>query len=110
MEIKLKQEEIINTLKSTYSREIRKNLIKAIINSEKLKNSEMKDKQYKIINQIFSYVIKQSNWKISQNSNNLDTTPLEIMLEVFPKLSSTKWYEEQNISVKSGIDIVMGNE
>jgi hypothetical protein len=106
----LKQEEIIHTLKSTYSREIRKNLIKSIIENEKSNNSEIKENRYKIINQIFSYVIKQSNWKISQNSNNLDTKPLEIMLEVFPKLSSTKWYDEQNISVKSGIDVVMGDE
>lgn len=70
----------------------------------------MKDKQYKIINQIFSYVIKQSNWKISQNSNNLDTKPLKVMLEVFPKLSSTKWYKKQNIFVKSDIDVVMGDK
>jgi len=95
------QEDIINTIKATYSREVRKNLIKAIIQSEKSKDSQMMDKQYKIINQIFSYVIKESNWKISQNSNTLDTKPLEIMLEVFPKLSSTKWYEGQNINLKS---------
>jgi hypothetical protein len=106
----LKQEEIIDTIKSTYSRDIRKNLIKSIIKSEKSKNSEMQDKQYKIINQIFSYVIKQSNWKISQNSNNLDTIPMEIMLEVFPKLSSTKWYKEQNVVVKNSVDVVMGDE
>jgi hypothetical protein len=106
----LKQEEIIDTIKSTYSRDIRKNLIKSIIKSEKSKNSEMQDKQYKIINQIFSYIIKESGWKISQNSNTLDSTPLEIMLEVFPKLSSTKWYEEQNVVVKNSVDVVMGDE
>ncbi len=106
----MKQEEIIDTIKSTYSRDIRKNLIKSIIKSEKSKNSEMQDKQYKIINQIFSYIIKESGWKISQNSNTLDSTPLEIMLEVFPKLSSTKWYEEQNVVVKNSVDVVMGDE
>ena len=106
----MKQEEIIDTIKSTYSRDIRKNLIKSIIKSEKSKNSEMQDKQYKIINQIFSYIIKESGWKISQNSNTLDSTPMEIMLEVFPKLSSTKWYEEQNVVVKNSVDVVMGDE
>jgi len=95
----LSKEALINQIKSTYSREVRKNLIKSIIESEKSDNTQIVDKQYKIINQIFSYIIKESSWKIASNSNNIDTTPLDIMVASFPKIANTKWYQEKIISI-----------
>lgn len=95
----MNKEALINQIKSTYSREVRKNLIKSIIESEKSDNTQIVDKQYKIINQIFSYVIKESSWKIASNSNNIDTTPLDIMVDSFPKIANTKWYQEKIISI-----------
>jgi len=95
----LTKDELINTIKSTYSREVRKNLIKSIISSEKSKDNITKEKQYKIINQIFSYIIKESGWKIASNSNDIDTVPLDIMVEVFPKIFDTQWYQEKIVSI-----------
>jgi len=101
------EEEIIETLKSHYPREIRKQLIKTLLQHEKNDEKEKLAQQYKIINQIFSYVLKESNWKMGKNSNTWDNKPLAIMYQVFPQISTTKWYEEQNISASHKVDIMM---
>jgi len=99
--------EIIETLKSHYPREVRKQLIKTILQQEKNDAQEALEQQYKIINQIFSYVLKESNWKMGENSNDWDNKPLNIMSNVFPQITTTKWFTEQNISTSSKVNIMM---
>jgi len=101
----MNQNEIIETLKATYSREVRKGLIKTILEKEKEDNELATLQQYKIINQIFSYVLGQSGWKMGEDSTVWDAKPLEIMKEVFPKLSTTKWYSEQLLNTNQKVEI-----
>jgi len=88
--------EIIEILKNSYSRDLRKLMIKTIIEDEKLNVRP----DYKIINQIFSYVIKESNWKIANNTQEWNSTPIEIMKETFPKIENTKWLQDQILIAK----------
>ena len=99
----MKKETIIQTLKDNYNRDLRKQVVKTILTSEK--QSEKPD--YKIINQIFSYVLKELNWKMAENTKVWDNTPLDIMEEIFPKLESTKWYKEQILTAKKMIEMEM---
>jgi len=94
-----KKETIIQTLKESYNRDLRKQVVKTLLENEK--QSESPD--YKIINQIFSYVLKELDWKIAENTKEWDNTPLDIMEEVFPKLESTKWFKEQILTAKKMI-------
>ena len=95
------QEEIITTLKENYNRDLRKQVVRSILQSEKNNDQEGSESSYKVINQIFTYVISELKWRISDNSNSWDDTPLKIMSEVFPKIETTKWFAEQQLSVKS---------
>lgn len=104
----MQKEEIITTLKMQYSRDLRKQLVKTILNNEKDQDNEAVKQQYNLMNQIFSYVLKECNWSMSQNSENWDNSPLDIMVEVFPKLETTQWYKEQDIDIKKNIDVVIG--
>jgi len=98
----MKKQEIIETLKQQYNRDTRKQLVKAILDAEK---SEETTTQYKLMNQIFSYVISELGWNMSSNANEWDTTPLDIMTEAFPKLKTTKWYTEQILTTQKSIDL-----
>jgi len=101
----MNQNEIIDKLKATYSRDVRKGLVKTILEKEKENNDLATMQQYKIINQIFSYVIGQSGWKMGEDSTVWDSKPLEIMGEVFPKLSKSKWYSEQLLNTKQKVEV-----
>jgi L-lactate utilization protein LutC len=99
----MKKETIIQTLKDNYNRDLRKQVVKTIQADEK--QSQTPD--YKIINQIFSYVLKELEWKMADNTKEWDNTPLEIMEEAFPKLESTKWYKVQILTAKKMIEMEM---
>ena len=99
----MEKTEIIETLKDNYNRDLRKQVVKTILASEK----ESKNPDYKIINQIFSYVLKELNWNIADNNKEWDSTPLDIMEEAFPKLESSKWFEEQILIAKKMIELEM---
>ena len=99
----MKTTEIIETLKENYNRDLRKQVVKTILSSEK----ESDKPDYRIINQIFSYVLKELNWDLANNTEEWDNTPLDIMEETFPKLESTKWYEEQILTAKKIIELEM---
>jgi len=103
----MEREEIIQTLKATYSREIRKGLIRTILEKEKKDNALEIQEQYKIINQIFSYVLQQSGWTMGENSSLWDSSPLDTMREVFPKISTTKWYEEQLLTTNQKVKVAI---
>jgi len=103
----MQKETIINELKAQYSRDLRKQLVKTILTHEKNKDEMTLAQSYKLMNQIFSYVLKECNWSMSENSQDWDNTPLEVMIETFPKLDTTQWYAEQDISVKKNIAVQM---
>jgi len=99
------QEEIVATIKEQYSRDLRKQIVKSILNNEKSNDKKSLEDSYKIINQIFAYIISELKWSISQNTDNWDDTPLQIMIEVFPKIETTEWYKGQQLSVNKSINI-----
>jgi len=103
----MQKEIIINELKAQYPRDLRKQLVKTILTNEKDQDKTAIKQPYNLMNQIFSYVLKECNWSMSKNSENWDNTPLEVMTAVFPKLDTTQWYKEQAIAAKKNIDVVM---
>ena len=98
------KEVLIETLKAQYNRDIRKQLVRSLIEAEK---EEDTDKQYKLMKQIFSYVLAQLNWRMPKGTKDWDPTPLEVMREVFPKIMASKWYQEQQLLAKQHIDVMM---
>lgn len=99
----MEKSEIIQTLKNTYNRDLRKQVVKTILTQENEKDKP----DYKIIDQIFSYVLKELNWKLPDHPKDWDYTPLDIMGETFPKLESTKWFEIQILTAKKMIEMEM---
>ena len=101
----MNREEIIKILKDTYSREVRKGLVRSLLEKEKTENELEIKQQYTLINQIFSYVLQQTGWKMGENSSAWDASPLKIMHDVFPKLSTSKWYSEQLLNTKQNVEV-----
>ena len=99
------QQEIITVLKEQYSRDLRKQVVKSLLSSEKSNDKEAMDSSYKIVNQIFSYVIDQLGWTISVDTSNWDNSPLSVMSEVFPKIETTKWFKDQELNVSKSIKL-----
>ena len=97
------KQEIIETLKNSYPRDIRKQLVKTILKEEK----ENELANYKLINQIFSYVLSELGWDMAKSTKDWDSTPLDIMEESFPKIKTTQWYKEQIVTAKQAIDVDM---
>lgn len=93
------QQKIIDALKEQYPRDLRKQVVKAILRDEKSGDKEGLQSSYNIINQIFTYIISELSWTISQNTNSWDDTPLKIICEVFPKLESTQWFKDQQLHI-----------
>ncbi|MEA2029494.1 MAG: hypothetical protein U9N49_11035 [Campylobacterota bacterium] len=106
----MNQEAIIEFLKASYPRDVRKGLVKSILSVEKSDDKDAMQQQYNLINQIFSYVLKECNWSMPSSSTELDSRPLEIMKEAFPKLDSTKWYQEQALMAKQTIELHSGDK
>ena len=100
------REKRIEDIRAHYPRDLRKQLIKTILMQEKAKNIAALKESYALIDQIFSYVLKECDWSMANNSEEWDHTPLEIMDEAFPKLSETKWYQDQLLFAKHAIDVV----
>jgi hypothetical protein len=102
----MEKTEIIETLKAHYNRDLRKQVVKTLLSDEK----ETDKPNYQLINQIFSYVLKELGWSMAENTKNWDNTPLDIMQDVFPKIESTKWYDEQVLTAKKMIDVLRKDE
>ena len=101
----MNKQEIIDTLKAQYSKELRKQLVQSLRDAEQ--NGDA-DKQTKLMNQIFSYVLAQLGWTMVSNVKEWDDRPLEVMKEVFPKINKTKWYKEQKLLAEQSIDVQIG--
>ena len=95
---------LIETLKAQYNRDIRKQLVKSLLEAEKVNDTQT---QYKLMNQIFSYVLAQLDWSMPSGTEDWDPTPLEVMHEVFPKIMASKWYQEQQLIAKQHINGMM---
>jgi len=98
-------ENIVNAIKERYSRDLRKGVVKSMLEHEKSGDKEALESSYKVINQIFSYVMSELNWNLSSGTDSWDDTPLKIICEAFPKIESTKWYKDQQIVVEKSINI-----
>jgi len=100
-----KKQEIIETLKNSYTRDIRKQVVKTLLAEEK----GQQEPHYKIINQIFSYVLSELGWNMPKSTQEWDSTPLDIMEEVFPQIEKTKWFQEQILLTQKTIEVAMKN-
>ena len=97
--------EIVETLKTQYNRDLRKQVVKTLLKNEK----ETGKPNYQIIDQIFTYVQKELGWRLPENEDEWDFTPLDIMKEVFPHIESTKWYALQISTAKNMLDVIKKN-
>jgi len=102
----MEKTEIIETLKTHYSRDLRKGVVKTLLKEEK----ETDKPDYQVINQIFSYVLKELGWSMAENTKEWDNTPLDIIEDVFPQIASTKWYDIQIRTAKKMIDELKKDE
>ena len=102
----MEKTEIIETLKENYNRDLRKQVVKTILKDEKASAKP----NYQLMNQIFSYVLKELGWSMAENTKEWDNTPLDIMEDVFPHIESTKWYDEQILTAKKMIDVLRKDE
>ncbi|MCK5293914.1 MAG: hypothetical protein KAJ49_04630 [Arcobacteraceae bacterium] len=103
----MKNKEIIQILKDTYPRDIRKQLVKTILIEEKRCDAVEIKEYYLIINQILSYVLKELNWNFTDSSKSWDENPLMIMEDVFPNIDTTKWYKEQKLVISNDINVIV---
>jgi DNA-binding ferritin-like protein len=103
-------EEIIESIKEQYTRDLRKQLVKSLLEHEKNKDQAAIRSGYQIMNQIFSYVLNKLGWTIADNADQWDSSPLDIMSEVFPKLETTQWFAQQQLQVKRGIELKIAEE
>ena len=97
----IKKTEIIQTIKENYNRDLRKQVVKTMLANEKEKGKT----DYQLIDQIFSYVLKELGWKMPENPNEWDYTPLDIMKAAFPNIENTKWFEVQILTAKKLIEM-----
>ena len=96
---------IVDTLKESYTRALRKEVVKNILKYEKNDDKKALESSYKVINQIFTYIISELGWSMSKNTEGWDDTPLKIIGEVFPKIESTKWFKDQQLHVTKDINL-----
>ena len=101
----MQHQHIIDAIKKSYTRDLRKQIVKSLIKHEKDNDKEAIESSHKILNQIFSYIISELGWTFSQNSSEWDNTPLQIMGEVFPNIDSTKWFGEKLLSASSSVEL-----
>jgi len=102
----MEKADIIGTLKTNYTRDLRKQVVKTLLKDEK----ENDKPNYQIIDQIFTYVQRELGWKLPENEEAWDYTPLDVMKEAFPHIESTKWYEIQIYAADQVLDAMKKNE
>ena len=98
--------EIIETLKTHYNRDLRKQVVKTILKNEK----ETDRPDYQVIDQIFLYIQKELNWEFTVDTKESELTPLEVMKTVFPHIESSKWYQLQLTAAKKILDEMRKNQ
>ncbi len=101
------EDEIVTLLKEQYDRELRKQLVKTLLEDEK--SGDTQSASAKILDQIFSYILKSLQWNIVHNTNEWSTLPLEILKKVFPKIEKTQWFNEKQLHTNQDIDLMLGD-
>ncbi|MEA3552993.1 MAG: hypothetical protein U9R39_01180 [Campylobacterota bacterium] len=103
--MKLDTEELnIEYIKENYPKEVRKDLIVSLksleniaINKKKtikgIESEQKVENLHKMIDQIFSVVLKNLNWNMSTSYDSWDYRPINVMKKTFPKIEQTQWYD-----------------
>lgn len=99
------QKEIVDALKEQYTRDLRKQIVKAILRDEKSSDKQDLQSTYNVINQIFSYILNQLNWNMAEDTSSWDNTPLTIIKEVFPNIETTKWFKDMQLQTTKSIKV-----
>ena len=94
------EENILKEIKANYSKTLRKEVVRSILQHETNNDKEAIKSSYNTIDQIFSYVIGQLNWKMAEHTAKWDDAPLKIITEAFPKINKTKWFKEKQLQIK----------
>jgi hypothetical protein len=90
-----RKDAIIDAIKTQYDGNLRKNLVRALLDAEKTEDAEALKRTYTLMNRIFSYVLKELEWTIASSSEDWDDTPLHILESCFPGIEKSKWYKIQ---------------
>lgn len=98
-------QEIIDAIKAQYNRDLRKQLVKNLIEHEKNNNREGMKPGYQIMNQIFSYVLGELGWKLADNALTWDESPLQILEQAFPHIEETKWFQGLQLNLRKSIEV-----
>lgn len=99
-------DELVATLKAKYKRDVRKQIVKAMLEAEA--NDSVQNNAHEIMGKIFSYVLHQLDWNFVANSKEWDDTPLQLIQAVFPNIEKTKWFQEQKLTVSKAIPVHNG--
>ncbi len=111
--MKLDTEELnIQFIKENYPDDVRADLIVSLQTLENIVKTQSKtiqaieaqvkvDNLHKIIDQIFSVILKNLNWNIANTTNNWDYRPINIMKKTFPNIEHTNWYDIRHQQVIS---------
>ena len=98
-------QEIIDSIKVQYNRDLRKQLVKNLQEYEKMQNKQGIKSGYQIMNQIFSYVLAQLGWNVSDNALNWDESPLQILEQSFPHIEETEWFQGLQLNLRKSIEV-----
>ena len=98
-------QEIIDTIKAQYNRDLRKQLVKNLKDHEKNNDRDAIKSGYQIMNQIFSFILAQLGWNIADNALNWDESPLQILKESFPHIEETQWFQGLKLNIQKSIEV-----
>lgn len=98
-------QDIIDSIKSQYNRDLRKQLVKNLKDHEKNNNSEGIKSGYQIMNQIFSYILAQLEWNVADNALSWDESPLHILEDTFPHIEETQWFQGMQLNLRKSIEV-----
>jgi hypothetical protein len=104
---KMTTSEIVDFLKAQYPRKTRKQLVSRLLEAESAHKVDELIRIEKLINQIFSYVLKELGWTMVTSAKNWDDTALEVMRESFPQIEHSRWYQNLDFTPQKEIDVIM---
>ncbi|MDD3592672.1 MAG: hypothetical protein PHO65_08525 [Sulfurovum sp.] len=103
-------EEIIESIKSQYNKDLRKQLVESLLEYEQKQDPAALRYGYQIMNQIYSYILNKLGWASADNASKWDNSPLDIMSTVFPKLEDTQWFIQQQLHLNKSIALKIAKE
>jgi DNA-binding ferritin-like protein len=92
----------VKYIKESYPKQTRVELISSLLELESNNSqSEKVENLHKMLDQIFSVILKNLEWNMSATFEKWDYRPIDVMIKVFPKIEKTIWY---NLRHKQVID------